>query len=47
MSATEARESAPFIDYENIPAPKEGILVTWEGQRGLLGRNGLPQRPDW
>ena len=28
MSATEAREHAPFIDYENIPAPTEGILVT-------------------
>ncbi|HUA03164.1 MAG TPA: VOC family protein, partial [Solirubrobacteraceae bacterium] len=26
MSATEAH--TPFIDYENIPAPKEGILVT-------------------
>ena len=26
MSATEAHQ--PFIDYENIPAPKEGILVT-------------------
>ena len=28
MSATEAREHAPFIDYENLPAPTEGILVT-------------------
>ena len=28
MSATEAHEHAPFIDYENIPAPTEGILVT-------------------
>jgi catechol 2,3-dioxygenase-like lactoylglutathione lyase family enzyme len=28
MSATEAREHAPFIDYENLPAPTKGILVT-------------------
>jgi predicted enzyme related to lactoylglutathione lyase len=28
MSATEAREHAPFIDYQNLPAPTEGILVT-------------------
>jgi len=28
MSATEAHEHARFIDYENIPAPTEGILVT-------------------
>ena len=28
MSATEVHEHAPFIDYENLPAPKEGILVT-------------------
>ena len=28
MSAPEAHERAPFIDYENLPAPKEGILVT-------------------
>ena len=28
MSATEAHEPAPFIDYENLPAPTEGILVT-------------------
>ena len=28
MSATEAHEQAPFIDYENLPAPTEGILVT-------------------
>lgn len=28
MSATEADEPAPFIDYENLPAPREGILVT-------------------
>jgi catechol 2,3-dioxygenase-like lactoylglutathione lyase family enzyme len=28
MSATEAHEHSPFIDYENIPAPKDGILVT-------------------
>ena len=28
MSATEAHEHAPFIDYENLPAPTEGILVT-------------------
>jgi hypothetical protein len=27
MSATDAHE-APFIDYENLPAPTEGILVT-------------------
>jgi len=28
MSATEAHTHTPFIDYDNIPAPKEGILVT-------------------
>ena len=28
MSATEAHEHAPFIDYENLPAPTEGMLVT-------------------
>jgi catechol 2,3-dioxygenase-like lactoylglutathione lyase family enzyme len=28
MSATEAHEDGPFIDYENLPAPTEGILVT-------------------
>jgi catechol 2,3-dioxygenase-like lactoylglutathione lyase family enzyme len=28
MSATEAPENAPFIDYENLPAPRVGILVT-------------------
>jgi predicted enzyme related to lactoylglutathione lyase len=28
MSATEAHEPAPFIDYENLPAPTEGIIVT-------------------
>jgi catechol 2,3-dioxygenase-like lactoylglutathione lyase family enzyme len=28
MSAAEAHEPAPFIDYENLPAPTEGILVT-------------------
>ena len=28
MGATEADTHTPFIDYENIPAPKEGILVT-------------------
>ena len=28
MSATEAHEQATFIDYENLPAPEEGILVT-------------------
>ena len=28
MSATKAHENGPFIDYENIPAPTEGILVT-------------------
>ena len=28
MSATKAHESGPFIDYENIPAPTEGIVVT-------------------
>jgi hypothetical protein len=28
MSGTEAHEHAPFIDYENMPAPTEGILVT-------------------
>src|SRR5271154_1069741 len=28
MSATETHENAPFIDYENLPAPTEGILVT-------------------
>ncbi len=28
MSATEAQQHAPFIDYENLPAPTEGILVT-------------------
>ncbi len=28
MSLTEAHEHAPFIDYENLPAPTEGILVT-------------------
>ena len=28
MSAAEAHEPTPFIDYENLPAPTEGILVT-------------------
>ena len=28
MSASEADGHAPFIDYENLPAPKGGILVT-------------------
>ena len=28
MSATEAHEHAPFIDYANLPAPTEGVLVT-------------------
>jgi catechol 2,3-dioxygenase-like lactoylglutathione lyase family enzyme len=28
VSATEAHEHAPFIDYENLPAPAEGIVVT-------------------
>ena len=28
MSTTEAHEHVPYIDYENIPAPTEGILVT-------------------
>ena len=28
MSATEAHEHAPFIDYENLPAPTEGILIS-------------------
>jgi catechol 2,3-dioxygenase-like lactoylglutathione lyase family enzyme len=28
MSATEARKDEPFVDYENLPAPMEGILVT-------------------
>ncbi|HUA50505.1 MAG TPA: AAA family ATPase [Solirubrobacteraceae bacterium] len=28
MSATEAHEHVPFIDYENIPAPRDGIVVT-------------------
>jgi hypothetical protein len=28
MSAAEAHQHAPFIDYENLPAPTEGILVT-------------------
>jgi catechol 2,3-dioxygenase-like lactoylglutathione lyase family enzyme len=28
MSATEAHEQGPFIDYDNLPAPTEGILVT-------------------
>jgi catechol 2,3-dioxygenase-like lactoylglutathione lyase family enzyme len=28
MSAAEGHEHAPFIDYENLPAPTEGILVT-------------------
>ena len=28
MSTTEAQPHTPFIDYENIPAPKEGVLVT-------------------
>ena len=28
MSAIEAHEHAPFIDYENLPAPTEGFLVT-------------------
>ena len=25
MSATEVHEHEPFIDYENLPAPTEGI----------------------
>ena len=28
MTTIEAHEDGPFIDYENIPAPTEGILVT-------------------
>ena len=28
MSATEAPGDGPFIDYDNLPAPAEGILVT-------------------
>ena len=28
MSSTEADEQAPLIDYENLPAPTDGILVT-------------------
>jgi catechol 2,3-dioxygenase-like lactoylglutathione lyase family enzyme len=28
MSTTESHEQAPFIDYENLPAPANGILVT-------------------
>ena len=28
MTTTEGHEHAPFIDYENLPAPTEGILVT-------------------
>ena len=28
MTATEGHEHGPFIDYENLPAPREGILVT-------------------
>jgi catechol 2,3-dioxygenase-like lactoylglutathione lyase family enzyme len=28
MCAAEAHEHAPFIDYENLPAPTEGIVVT-------------------
>jgi catechol 2,3-dioxygenase-like lactoylglutathione lyase family enzyme len=28
MSPAEANERAPLIDYENLPAPTEGILVT-------------------
>jgi catechol 2,3-dioxygenase-like lactoylglutathione lyase family enzyme len=28
MSATAAHNGEPFIDYENLPAPTEGILVT-------------------
>jgi hypothetical protein len=28
MRATEAHEHEPVVDYENLPAPTEGILVT-------------------
>ena len=28
MSTTESHEQAPFIGYENLPAPPDGILVT-------------------
>jgi catechol 2,3-dioxygenase-like lactoylglutathione lyase family enzyme len=28
MSTADAHEHVPFIDYENLPAPTEGILVT-------------------
>ena len=28
MGATDPHKDAPFIDYENLPAPTEGILVT-------------------
>src|SRR5580704_2932370 len=28
MSATEARSQGPLIDYDNLPAPSEGILIT-------------------
>ena len=29
MRATEAHEHERFIDYENLPAPTEGILITY------------------
>jgi catechol 2,3-dioxygenase-like lactoylglutathione lyase family enzyme len=28
VTATEGHEHVPFIDYENLPAPAEGIVVT-------------------
>jgi hypothetical protein len=28
MSTAEGHEHAPFIDYANLPAPTDGILVT-------------------
>ena len=28
MSSTDAHQHAPFIDSDNLPAPKEGVIVT-------------------
>jgi hypothetical protein len=41
---------SPFVDRDGSAVPASSADLTagrgWEGQRGLFGRNGLPQRPD-
>ncbi len=40
MSATEAQEHVPFIDYENLPAPTEGLSGVG-GPPGLMSTHEL------